>query len=56
MQKKKKQNPHIRTVPTCFGVVTMEKDEASMGEQKAFPFKFLFLKSIQHFEVKTAKY
>ena len=47
----------MRTVPTCFGVVvTMEKDEESMEEQKAFTLKFLFLKSNQHFEVKMAKY
>ena len=41
----KKKTTHTRTVPTCFGVVvTMERDEESMGEQKAFPFKFLFFK------------
>ena len=37
------KNPNMRTVPTCFGVVvTMEKDEESMGEQKAFTLKLLF--------------
>ena len=42
MQQQQK-NPHMRTMPISFGVVvTMEKDEESMGEQKAFTLKLLF--------------